>query len=203
MARKLRLIVAGGWYHVVNRGDPRDDVFRTETDSAPDHAARPPGSAGFTPLHVGVSTGPQSTPTPHQGSADTRKNRTPASERGTSACATRPSPTTTSPTFTHPGPVTESLACKLTERLIGAKPKSWSEPEVTDLIGEITNMVSGDMKRRTAELGYNGLLAPPLIMQGDNIVVESKDAPISADNIFRIPELNEELRVRVFAKLEP
>ena len=77
------------------------------------------------------------------------------------------------------------------------------EPEVTDLIGEITNMVSGDMKRRTAELGYNGLLAPPLIMQGDNIVVESKDAPISADNIFRIPELNEELRVRVFAKLEP
>ena len=91
----------------------------------------------------------------------------------------------------------------LTERLIGAKPKSWSEPEVTDLIGEITNMVSGDMKRRTAELGYNGLLAPPLIMQGDNIVVESKDAPISADNIFRIPELNEELRVRVFAKLEP
>lgn len=97
----------------------------------------------------------------------------------------------------------ESLACKLTERLIGAKPKSWSEPEVTDLIGEITNMVSGDMKRRTAELGYNGLLAPPLIMQGDNIVVESKDAPIAADNIFRIPELNEELRVRVFAKLEP
>lgn len=97
----------------------------------------------------------------------------------------------------------ESLACKLAERLIGEKPKSWAEPEVSDLIGEITNMVSGDMKRRTAELGFNGLLAPPLIMQGDNIVVESKDAPIVADNLFRIPELNEELRVRVFAKLEP
>jgi CheY-specific phosphatase CheX len=97
---------------------------------------------------------------------------------------------------------TESLACKLTERLLGMKPKSWSEPEVTDLIGEIANMVSGDMKRRTAELGYNGLLAPPLIMQGDSILVESKDAPISAYNLFRIPELNEELGVRVFAKLE-
>jgi CheY-specific phosphatase CheX len=97
---------------------------------------------------------------------------------------------------------TESLACKLTERLLGMTPKSWTEPEVTDLIGEIANMVSGDMKRRTAELGYNGLLAPPLIMQGDSIVVESKDAPICAYNLFRIPELNEELGVRVFAKLE-
>jgi chemotaxis protein CheX len=97
----------------------------------------------------------------------------------------------------------ESLACKLAERLIGEKPKSWSAPEVTDLIGEIANMVSGDMKRRTAELGYNGLLAPPLIMQGDSISVDSKDAPIVAHNVFRIPELNEELRVRVFAKLAP
>lgn len=97
---------------------------------------------------------------------------------------------------------TESLACKLTERLIGVKPRSWTEPEVTDLIGEIANMVSGDMKRRTAELGYNGLLAPPLIMQGDSIVVESQNAPIAAYNLFRITELNEELGVRVFAKLE-
>lgn len=96
----------------------------------------------------------------------------------------------------------ESLACKLTERLLGLKPSSWSQPEVADLIGEITNMVSGDMKRRTAELGYNGLLTPPYIMQGEGLVVESKDAPISAYNLFRIPELNEELRVRVFAKLE-
>jgi hypothetical protein len=90
----------------------------------------------------------------------------------------------------------------LTERLLGVKPTSWTEPEVTDLIGEIANMVSGDMKRRTAELGYNGLLAPPLIMQGDGIVVESQNAPISAYNLFRISELGEELGVRVFAKLE-
>jgi len=96
----------------------------------------------------------------------------------------------------------ESLACKLTERLVGIKPKNWSEPEVGDVIGEIANMVSGDMKRRTAELGYNGLLAPPLVMTGNDIVVESKGAPIAAFNLFRIPELQEELGVRVFAKLD-
>lgn len=97
---------------------------------------------------------------------------------------------------------TEPLTLALAERLIGFRPKNWGEPEVTDLIGEIANMVSGDMKRRTAELGYNGLLAPPLIMQGDSIVVEPKDATILAYNRFVIPELKEELRVRVFAKLD-
>ncbi len=97
----------------------------------------------------------------------------------------------------------ESLAIKLAEKLMGEKPKSWNEPEVTDLIGEIANQVSGDMKRRTAELGYNGLLAPPLIMQGDAIDIDPKGAPIVAYNVFRFPELNEELRVRTFAKLEP
>lgn len=96
----------------------------------------------------------------------------------------------------------EALACRLTERLIGLKPASAREPEVADAIGEIANMVSGDMKRRTAACGYHGLLAPPLIMQGEQLIVEPKDAPIRAFNLFRIPELREELGVRVFAKLE-
>jgi chemotaxis protein CheX len=97
---------------------------------------------------------------------------------------------------------TEPLTLALTERLIGVRPKDWNEPEVGDLIGEIANMVSGDMKRRTAELGYNGLLAPPLIMQGESIVVEPKDATILAFNRFAIRELKEELYVRVFARLD-
>jgi len=96
----------------------------------------------------------------------------------------------------------ESLACRLTERLIGQTPASSSEPEVADAIGEIANMVSGDMKRRTSALGYNGLLAPPLILLGEGIIVESRDAPISVYNLFRIPEMKEELGVRVFAKLQ-
>jgi putative transposase len=32
MARKLRVVVAGGWYHVVNRGNHRESIFRTDTD---------------------------------------------------------------------------------------------------------------------------------------------------------------------------
>lgn len=32
MARKPRALVAGGWYHVVNRGNRREEIFRTNTD---------------------------------------------------------------------------------------------------------------------------------------------------------------------------
>ena len=32
MARPLRILVAGGWYQVVNRGHRRSDLFLTDTD---------------------------------------------------------------------------------------------------------------------------------------------------------------------------
>ncbi len=32
MARKLRVVVAGGWYHVLNRGNHREAIFRADTD---------------------------------------------------------------------------------------------------------------------------------------------------------------------------
>ncbi|HXG49412.1 MAG TPA: chemotaxis protein CheX [Methylomirabilota bacterium] len=98
--------------------------------------------------------------------------------------------------------LSDALACTLAERLLGSRPATANSPEVADLIGEIANMVSGDMKRRTAEIGYNGLLAPPVVMHGPSIVVEPREAHIAAYNQFRIPELNEEFGVQVFAKLQ-
>jgi CheY-specific phosphatase CheX len=76
-------------------------------------------------------------------------------------------------------------------------------PEVADLVGEITNMVSGDLKRRTAAMGYNGLLAPPLVMRGSSIVVEPREAHVAAYSRFRIAQWNDEFSVQVFAKFGP
>jgi len=98
--------------------------------------------------------------------------------------------------------LSDNLACSLAHRLLGERPTAANTPEVADLVGEIANMVSGDMKRRTAEIGYNGLLAPPVVMHGSKIVVEPRQAHIAAFNRFRISELNEEFSVQVFAKLD-
>lgn len=96
----------------------------------------------------------------------------------------------------------DGLACRITEALIGVKPKSSGDAEVMDALGELSNMVAGAMKGHTSRLGYHGWLSTPLIMRGEQLTVEPKDAPIGACNRFKIPALGEELAVWVFAKLE-
>lgn len=94
------------------------------------------------------------------------------------------------------------LACGITERLLGERPARSSDPEVLDVIGEIANMTSGDVTRRTSAKGFGGYLSPPVVMAGTEILAEPKGAPIALFNLFKMTELDEELSVRVFAKLE-
>lgn len=95
----------------------------------------------------------------------------------------------------------DKLACDVVERLLGSRPGSSDEGDVADVLGEITNMVTGTMKKHASEVGYSGWLSTPLIMRGEQIAVEPKDATIHCYNLFRIPDLGEELGVWVFAKL--
>ena len=95
----------------------------------------------------------------------------------------------------------DKLACDVVERLLGARPANADEGDVADVLGEITNMVTGTMKKHASEVGYSGWLSTPLIMRGEQITLEPKDATIHSFNLFRIPDLGEELGVWVFAKL--
>ncbi|HAV62673.1 MAG TPA: hypothetical protein DCY13_09935 [Verrucomicrobiales bacterium] len=100
--------------------------------------------------------------------------------------------------MSYPG----QLACDIVSRMIGEPAADVEQPEVSDAIGELANMVAGGMKRRTAELGYQGLLVPPVVMHGDSICVDSKSAPIAIHRSFRVPGTDERLSVRFFAKIE-
>lgn len=100
--------------------------------------------------------------------------------------------------MSYPSP----LACHIVEKLIGVSPSSVEQPEVTDVIGELANMVAGDLKRRTSEKGYHGLLVPPVVMLGSGINIDSHGAPISIYRSFQVPNSPEPLAVRFFAKLE-
>lgn len=46
--------------------------------------------------------------------------------------------------------------------------------EVLDAVGELTNMICGDAKRRLSDLGVSVEMATPLVVSGDNVRVREK-----------------------------
>jgi chemotaxis protein CheX len=71
----------------------------------------------------------------------------------------------------------ESLALEIMNRMLGEKPKTINE-EVTDLVGEITNMVTGGAKRILGEKGYEFSMATPVVVSGKGHTITHKcDGP--------------------------
>ncbi|MEI6035138.1 MAG: chemotaxis protein CheX [Verrucomicrobiae bacterium] len=93
-----------------------------------------------------------------------------------------------------------NLACIVTMRVLGRE--SPGEEEVSDVVGEFTNMITGNLKSHLCDSGYDCQLSIPTVMRGDEIEVVAKSAPICVRNTYRFEELQEELVVLVFAKLD-
>jgi chemotaxis protein CheX len=94
----------------------------------------------------------------------------------------------------------EKLARSCASRILGTD--KLADMEINDVIGELTNMVTGNLKSKMADKGFNCTLSIPTVIRGDKISIDSHDASISLHNLFRITELNEVLVVQVFARLE-
>jgi chemotaxis protein CheX len=61
----------------------------------------------------------------------------------------------------------DSLALKIMMRMVGEAPDSVND-EVTDMVGEITNMVTGSAKNMLGEKGYEFDMATPIVVSGTN-----------------------------------
>ena len=61
----------------------------------------------------------------------------------------------------------ESLALSIMEKMLGERPETINE-EVTDMVGEITNMVTGGAKNMLGDKGYDFNMATPTIVSGKN-----------------------------------
>ena len=59
----------------------------------------------------------------------------------------------------------KGLALEIMRRMLGEAPETINE-EVTDMVGEITNMVTGGAKRMLAEKGYDFNMASPVVVSG-------------------------------------
>ena len=67
----------------------------------------------------------------------------------------------------------KSLALEIMRRMLGEAPNGINE-EVTDMVGEITNMVTGGAKRMLAEKGYDFDMATPVVVSGPSHTISHK-----------------------------
>lgn len=58
-----------------------------------------------------------------------------------------------------------SLALQIMDNMLGEKPDGINE-EVSDMVGEITNMICGGAKKDLSKLGYNFDMATPVVVSG-------------------------------------
>jgi chemotaxis protein CheX len=65
------------------------------------------------------------------------------------------------------------LALSIMERMLGDRPESINE-EVTDMVGEITNMVTGGAKNILSDKGYDFDMATPMIVSGKDHTINHK-----------------------------
>ena len=71
-----------------------------------------------------------------------------------------------------------SLALATMKKMVGEGPDEINE-EITDLVGEITNMVTGGAKRMLSEKGIEFDMATPMVVSGTNHTISHKaDGPI-------------------------
>ena len=93
-----------------------------------------------------------------------------------------------------------SLSKKMTNLITGQE-DGHSESEENDVIGEFTNMVTGNIKTAMADKGYNSALTIPSVVRGQSITLSGKGFTHAIRVTFSIPELSEELQVRLMVRL--
>lgn len=93
----------------------------------------------------------------------------------------------------------QSLANMITTKILGDKP---SDQDVSDVVGELTNMITGNVKSQLCDAGFNCSLSIPSVVRGDKITVATKNAAMSVRNEYHCEGSSGPLVLHVFAVLE-
>lgn len=92
-----------------------------------------------------------------------------------------------------------SLGQMIAEKILGG---SAGEQDVNDVIAELTNMFTGNLKSVLCDRGHNCSLTIPSVVRGDEISISAKSATISVSNTFTVEGSPDPLVLQVFAVLE-
>ena len=93
----------------------------------------------------------------------------------------------------------DSLGKHVAEKILGG---AAGEQDISDVVAELTNMITGNLKSRLCDLGFNCALSIPSVMRGEDITVSAKNATICVGNDYTIEGCPDSLSVLVFAALD-
>ena len=91
------------------------------------------------------------------------------------------------------------LAKCVAEKILGG---AASDQDVSDVVAELTNMITGNLKSQLCDMGFNCSLSIPSVVKGDDIEVSAKTASVSVQNRYALEGCPGSLVVRVFAAME-
>jgi CheY-specific phosphatase CheX len=91
--------------------------------------------------------------------------------------------------------------CRLvTQQILGGD--GLTDREENDVVGELTNMVTGNLKTAMANKGYNSQLSIPSVLRGESITLSCKGFSCVVGLTFDAPDLKESFHVRVMGKID-
>lgn len=92
-----------------------------------------------------------------------------------------------------------ALGQMVAEKILGG---AAGEQDVNDVVAELTNMFTGNVKSMLCDRGFNCSLTIPSVVRGEKIAITAKDASISVSNTFTVQGSPDPLILQVFAVLE-
>ena len=89
----------------------------------------------------------------------------------------------------------KGLASYIAEKILGSVS---SEQDLSDVVAELTNMVTGNLKSRFSDSGFNCTLTPPSVVTGNKISVNPKNCTLGVGMEFLVEGCSEPLCVYFF-----
>ena len=85
--------------------------------------------------------------------------------------------------------VSDNFACQITANMLGMElDEIESDEEVHDVIGELSNMIGGDLKSRLCDAGFTCELSIPSITSGKDFNIESRGWAVNETVYFQYEE---------------
>lgn len=96
--------------------------------------------------------------------------------------------------------MTKGMAEDMTQEILGEG--AHSQKEISDVVGELTNMLAGGCKSRICDKGYPVVMSIPNIITGRGIQACAKNIQFMLHHEFRVNDRNDAFQITLLGKFE-